>query len=240
MPIDFNITADSLSQFLKSKGGKPAAAPASAAPPDQSSAGDVKSIVSSAARKHGVPEDLALRMTGAESTYNPSAQNQRSSAGGLYQMIDSTWKSMGGTPGNKYDPRENADVGSRYVRTNIDALHNRLGRDITYGETYAAHMFGSGVANMLSRAPMNAPIEQGLSTFESRSRVQQILSQNPNLRGKTVGQVMQELESKVGRGVIRRPSQISDAADTIPQDMQLASADEYQQAWDDQDQENIA
>ena len=203
------------------------------------SGGDVKQIVSTAARKYGVPEDLALRITGAESSGRANAQNKSSSAGGLYQIIDDTWSRMGGKPGKKYDPTENADVGSRFTRQNIDTLHNRLGRDITYGEAYAAHMFGDGVSSMLARAPKSAPIERGLSTFNDRGQVQRIMRANPNLRGKTVGQVMQDLETKVGRGVIPRATKVSDASDEIPQTQQLAQADDdsYESSWLEDEQQ---
>lgn len=222
----YELGKDSINSILSGKGS-----------------GDVKAIVSSAARKYGVPEDLALRITGAESSGRANAQNKSSSAGGLYQIIDDTWSRMGGKPGKKYDPTENADVGSRFTRQNIDTLHNRLGRDITYGEAYAAHMFGDGVSSMLAHAPKSASIERGLSTFHDRQGVQRIMRSNPNLRGKTVGQVMQDLESKVGTGVIPRGVRTSDASDDVPQSERVAQADtSYEDAWidDDQDQQQVA
>jgi hypothetical protein len=243
MPIQSTITADSLLGMLRGSSAKTSpAAPAPAAAPGAS--GDIPSIVKGAARRYGVPEDLALRMTGAESSGNANAQNSSSSAGGLYQFLDKTWNNMGGSPGKKYDPVENADVGSRYTRQNIDALHRKLGRDITYGEAYAAHMFGDGVSKMIAKSPSSAPIESGLSKFNSPDQVDRIMQSNPNLRGKTVGQVMQGLESKVGQGVIPRPAKLSDASEDVPQDTQVASADEYRNAWEspdqDQEQDNIA
>lgn len=42
----------------------------------------------------GAPHGLVARVVGCESGWNPSAANPSSSAGGLFQFLDGTWRSM--------------------------------------------------------------------------------------------------------------------------------------------------
>lgn len=201
----------------------------------------VKAIINDAAQRHGVPSDLLHNMAGSESSYKAGISNKTgSSAKGLFQFIDSTWKGMGGKPGEQFIPEKNADLGAKYVRQNIDTLRDKLGRDPSYGEVYAAHYFGPGVANMLNRANPNAPIERGLSTFNDQQQVRRIMQQNPNLRGKTVRQVMDDLHKKVGNKTVggqRAEATIGDE-DIGAMPTQLAQADDsYEAAWLDDDQQ---
>jgi hypothetical protein len=55
---------------------------------------------------------------------------------------------------------------------------------------------------MLKNATPDMPIEQGLRMFNSEKFVPIIMQQNPNLRGKTVGQVMGSLREKMGEGQV--------------------------------------
>lgn len=204
---------------------------------------DVKEIISGAAKKHGVPEDLLHNIANAESSLKSNAANPKSSAKGLFQFVDTTWRGMGGRPGEQADPIKNADFGAQYTRQNVDTLRSKLGRDPTYGEVYAAHHFGPGVAKMLNRASPNAPIESGLSTFNSPQQVRAIMRQNPQLRGKTVGQVLNSLDQKVGNKPVgsglRADAMIGEESGQEP--VQLAQADDsYEAAWLDDDQQQAA
>lgn len=207
----------------------------------------VKMIVSAAASRYDLPPDLLHNIAGTESSYNPSAKNKTgSSAKGLFQFIDSTWKAMGGKPGEQTDPIANAELGAKYIKQNADLLRRNLKRDPTYGEVYSAHYFGPGVARMLASAKPNMSIEQGLATFQSPERVQLVMKQNPNLRGKTVGEVMEFMNRKAGRGVVssRAPSKGQSQLAAAPsQDAtQVASADAaaYEDAWMNDNYETLA
>ncbi len=77
---------------------------------------DVKQLIIEVATQYGVDTNLALKIAYAESGYNCKAQNRTSSAGGLYQFINSTFlstqKRMGRpqTLENKYNCRANAEA----------------------------------------------------------------------------------------------------------------------------------
>lgn len=206
---------------------------------------DVRSAISAAAQRHGVPEDLLHNIAGAESSFNPKAGNKTgSSAKGLFQAIDSTWKGMGYKPGEQFDAEKNSDFGARYTKQNIETLRNKLRRDPSYGEVYAAHHFGSGVAQMIDRVNPNAPIESGLATFNNKEQVRRIMQQNPALRGKTVGDVMQNLHQKAGNKFIGsgQRAEVNIGDDEMgAQPTQVAQADDsYEDAWLEDDQQQLA
>ena len=164
--------------------------------------GGIRGVVNEAANKYGLPPELLQRISGSESGHNPRAKNSASSAEGLFQFIPSTWAGMGGKPGEQSDPVKNADLGGKFIRQNAETLKRQLGRNPNYDEVYAAHYFGPGVTAMLKNATPDMPIEQGLRMFNSEKFVPIIMQQNPNLRGKTVGQVMGSLRQKMGDGQV--------------------------------------
>ena len=164
--------------------------------------GGIRGVVNEAANKYGLPPELLQRISGSESGHNPRAKNSASSAEGLFQFIPSTWAGMGGKPGEQSDPVKNADLGGKFIRQNAETLKRQLGRNPNYDEVYAAHYFGPGVTAMLKNATPDMPIEQGLRMFNSEKFVPIIMQQNPNLRGKTVGQVMGSLREKMGDGQV--------------------------------------
>ena len=164
--------------------------------------GGVVSLIGDAAARQGIPADLANRIAIAEGGGRMDAKDPRSSAKGGFGMIDSTWRAMGGTAENRFDPNVNAELGTKLIRQNAEAMKKALGRDPSYGEVYAAHHFGTGVSKMLKGASPDTPIERGLSMFESPKRVKLIMEQNPYLKGKTVGDVMNRIEDKMGEGIV--------------------------------------
>jgi soluble lytic murein transglycosylase-like protein len=67
----------------------------------------------SAARKHGVPEDLFLRLVNQESRFNPKARSHKGAIG-LAQLMPGTAKDLGVDP---HDPQQNLEGGARYLKT---------------------------------------------------------------------------------------------------------------------------
>jgi len=65
-----------------------------------------------AARKHGVPEDLFLRLVQQESGWNVGARSHKG-ATGLAQLMPATAARLGVNP---HDPVQNLDGGARYLR----------------------------------------------------------------------------------------------------------------------------
>jgi soluble lytic murein transglycosylase-like protein len=69
-----------------------------------------------AARRHGVPEDLFLRLVQQESGWNPSAKSHKG-ATGLAQLMPGTARLMGV---DIDDPQQNLDGGAKYLRKMYD------------------------------------------------------------------------------------------------------------------------
>ena len=119
--------------------------------PRFTSPADIEGIIRGAASRYGISPDDAVAVARLESGLNPRAQNPRSSAGGLFSFIDSTWNQYGG--GDKYDPIRSADAGARYLRDVRDTMSKGLGRTPTVGELYLGHQQGASGALRILQNP---------------------------------------------------------------------------------------
>lgn len=148
--------------------------------------------------------DAASRIQGGEnSTGNPAAKNPNSTATGNGQFIDSTWlstfksehpdlaKTMNDQQilGLRSVPAFANEMTEAYAKQNADAL-SKDGIPITTATLALAHRFGPDGAIKIHDAMQNAPMESLVS--------QKVLDANPELKGKTAGQVVQGIVSKVG------------------------------------------
>lgn len=113
---------------------------------------DIANLIAQTAMQYGFDPNTAKRVAQLESSLNPSAQNPNSSAGGLYQFIDSTWGQYG-RGANKMDPQANADAGIRYLRDVSSHLGRSLGRQPEPWEVYLGHQQGMGGASKLLANP---------------------------------------------------------------------------------------
>ncbi|SPH17876.1 Soluble lytic murein transglycosylase [Defluviimonas aquaemixtae] len=73
-----------------------------------------------AARRHGIPEDLFLRLVQQESGWNPTAVSHKG-ARGLAQLMPATARRLGV---NAEDPHDNLNGGARYLRMMYDRFGN--------------------------------------------------------------------------------------------------------------------
>lgn len=73
--------------------------------------GEYLTLARSAARAHGVPEDLFLRLVQQESNWNPTAKSHKGALG-LAQLMPATARSLGVNP---HDPSQNLAGGAKYL-----------------------------------------------------------------------------------------------------------------------------
>ncbi|WP_455480473.1 transglycosylase SLT domain-containing protein [Bartonella sp. B12(2025)] len=112
---------------------------------------NVNRAIAQAAQKYGLPENFLKRVAMIESHGNPNAKSKKSSAGGLYQFLDSTAKQY--QLNNKFDPFQATDAMGRLTKDNVRYLQTALGREPSEAELYLAHQQGPAGAVKLIKNP---------------------------------------------------------------------------------------
>jgi murein DD-endopeptidase MepM/ murein hydrolase activator NlpD len=160
----------------------------------------VHKIIAEAAIRHKVPVDFAIRLAGAESTFRVNAANNRSTAKGLFQFTDDTWKDMGGKPGMEFDAHENAELGARYIKQHYERLKKVLTRPVLLSDIYTLHFLGPGAIRMVAKADNSWPLVQGLELIGGPRYARNVLASNPNIKdnARTVGEFYAIMGAKVG------------------------------------------
>lgn len=125
----------------------------------------MKDLIYAVGKMTGVDPKLLASMAAIESGFNPSIKAGTSSATGLFQFINDTWRTMVRKYGPKYgmdtsvaatDPRANALMGAEYIKENLDYLSKSVKRPLTDTDAYIAHFLGAGGAKKFLTADPNA------------------------------------------------------------------------------------
>ena len=82
--------------------------------------GQYYQLARAAARRHGVPEDLFLRLVQQESNWNAAAVSHKGAVG-LAQLMPATARMLGVNP---RDPIQNLDGGARYLRAQYERFRD--------------------------------------------------------------------------------------------------------------------
>jgi hypothetical protein len=166
---------------------------------------DYRQAIIDEAQLQGVPAAVALQISGVESSFDPNAKpidpktgKPRSSAKSLFQVIDSTFKGLGGDPKKRNDPMENIRVGVKYLAQNQAALTKKLGRAPQPQELYATHFLGTDTGSKLLTADPSTPVGAFLDKADPKNK-DKILTANPEVLGgkKTVGDVLAWAQKKM-------------------------------------------
>ncbi len=153
----------------------------------------IPELIRKAAVSRGVDPEVALRIAERESSLDPTAKNRRSSAYGLFQVTDDTWKQYGGDPAKRRDLQENLRVGLDVISSNRDTFIRQFGREPAPGELYTMHFLGrTGGPKLLSADP-SLPVADVVSP--------RVLKANPEIKGKTVGEFIASMQQKMGSKV---------------------------------------
>jgi hypothetical protein len=101
-----------------------------------------------------------LKTIGIESQMNPNAKNPNSSAFGLGQFTDPTWKQYG--RGDRTDPVAQIDAFMRFTQDNIKSFERSYSRKPSSGELYLMHQQGAAGAIAL----LNNPNDNAMRVLE--------------------------------------------------------------------------
>lgn len=144
----------------------------------------VAMMIKEVAKVTGVDENLLLTIAMMESSMNPMAGAKTSSAKGLYQFINATWKAELGKHGNKYgipatagpyDAVANALLGAEYLRSGAKTVETVMpqGQKAGPADLYLAHFLGPGGARKFLRGLYSNPDRIAALDFTAEARANQ-------------------------------------------------------------------
>lgn len=122
----------------------------------------------------GVSASMMRKIAGRESGNNPNARATTSSAGGIFQFIDSTWNSLAArypqlALNRKMDPNQQARLAPYYMREIQQNLHRALGRAPDEAESYLGWFLGpQGSARALRFSP-DTPVSEAVDAASIRA-----------------------------------------------------------------------
>jgi soluble lytic murein transglycosylase-like protein len=126
---------------------------------------DYEPLITDAARTHGVDPRLVAAVVRRESAWNPRAVSPVGACG-LMQLMPATAKYLGVS--NVFDPRQNINGGTRYLRTLLDTFDGDL--DLTL----AAYNAGPGAVAKYNGIPpyreTKAYVKHVRASYEAYSR----------------------------------------------------------------------
>ena len=190
-----------------------------------------KELIVAASEMAGVDPGLMATMAAIESGFRANVKARTSSAKGLYQFIDSTWRETLKKHGAKYgiapnahqfDPRANVLMGAEFLKDNAKAIKPVIDGPVTDTHLYAAHFLGAGGARTLFRASPNTnaprlmpkPANANVSIFYDKGRP------------RTVSEVYAELNRRVATRRDKYAEEARALAKQVSQKTTTADADQ--------------
>lgn len=158
----------------------PGPAVSAAAPPAPVASSPLAEVFSGA-----MPPGYADVVARMESGGDPRARTTQpgQTAAGLYGFTDPTWQGLGMQGSAAEAPPEmQTEALNRLAESNAGILAEDLGRQPTMPEILTAHRFGAGKTRELLAADPATPMDQLISP--------EVMAVNPDLQGKTVGEVL--------------------------------------------------
>lgn len=162
-----------------------------------------RDLLTAAAQAAGIDPSLLFTMARIESSFRSKARNSASSAAGLFQFLNSTWREQLDKHGDKYgipksvdqtDPKAAALLAAEYIKANRSQLESKIGRQANATDLYAAHFLGGGGATKLLKASPTADATQ-LFPGPANSNPQIFYTDG---RPNSVAEVIAVLDKKVG------------------------------------------
>jgi BMFP domain-containing protein YqiC len=146
------------------------------------------------AQQEGVDPSVALTISHIETggSFSHSAKNPTSTAHGLFQVLDKTWKGQGGGDRNNVD--EQIKQGLKHIKNANASMRKSLGREPVAHEQYLGHLLGPGGASAVLKADPNANLIDIVRKYDSKNA--NAIVNNNGMSGLTVGQAIGKWQSK--------------------------------------------
>lgn len=129
-----------------------------------------RDLIAAVAKMTGVDPGSLAAMIAQESGFEVNAKAGTSSARGLGQFLNGTWKEIMPTLVEKYgvnpntlqnDARASVLATAEYMKKNAKIIGD-IGRPLTTTDIYMAHFLGPGGARKVLSVPSNTPIQQAM------------------------------------------------------------------------------
>lgn len=151
------------------------------------------------AQQEGIDPSVALTIAKMESDFSNTAQppigkdgKRLSSAHGLFQVLDDSWKRLGG--GNRNDVDEQIRIGFKHMKEAERYIKKNIGRDLQPHEHYLGHLLGPGGAAKVLKADPNTPLIDVVRKYDSKNA--NAIVNNNGMKGLTAGQAIQKWQTK--------------------------------------------
>ncbi|WP_151834074.1 lytic transglycosylase domain-containing protein [Acinetobacter ursingii] len=146
------------------------------------------------AQQSGINPSVALTISHIETggKFNADAQNSTSSANGIFQVIDSSWKRLGG--GNRADLNEQIRVGLKHIKETNTYMAKQLGRDPVGSEQYLGHLLGPAGATKVLKADPNTPLIDVVRAYDPKNA--NAIVKNNGMAGMTAGEAINKWQGK--------------------------------------------
>lgn len=152
-------------------------------------AADVSRRVGAEADRAGVDRGLALTTAWIESRFGTAKDPTVSTAKGVFQFLDQSWKAAGGTDADRSDVGRQIELGVGSLKATGAALARDLGRTAAPWEVYLTHQQGAAGGPALLKADANAPAVAVLRPFyDSEAKATAAVVNNGGAKDMTAGQ----------------------------------------------------
>lgn len=151
-------------------------------------------LIASTARQKGIDPTVALTISHIETggTFATNAQNPKSSANGLFQVIDSSWSVLGGK--DRTNTNEQIRVGLKHIEEANKVMKKGLGRDPIASEQYLGHLLGPSGAVKVLKADPSLPLIDVVRGFDKKNA--DAIVNNNAMSGLSVGHAINKWQRK--------------------------------------------
>lgn len=146
------------------------------------------------AQQAGIPPNVALTIAHIETggTFSHTAKNPTSTAHGLFQVLDKSWKNLGG--GDRSNIDEQIRIGFKHMKQAENHIKKSIGRELQPHEHYLGHLLGPGGAAAVLKADPNAKLIDVVRKYDPKNAND--IVKNNAMEGMTVGQAIGKWRNK--------------------------------------------